>query len=114
MDETDRPDPRRSRRSSRINYDVLVELQDERVAYAGETVVVNLHGALIRTSAILQPGNLVTIHVLRTGKAAQGRIVWASYENSPHYGVELHKPSNIWGLTDAPVDWQDVLSQSQE
>jgi hypothetical protein len=50
--------------------------------------VVNLHGALIRTAAPLQLGMPVTIHVHRTGKAAAGRVVFASYETPPHYGVE--------------------------
>ena len=86
-----------------------VELQGERIAYAGETVVVNLHGALIRTSATLELGNIVTIHVQQTGKAAPGRVVFASYEPSRHYGVELDKPDNIWGLADAPADWQAFL-----
>ena len=111
MEETPRPESRRSRRSSRLSYDVLVELQGERFAYAGETAVVNLHGALIRTSANLELGTPVTIHVYRTGKAAPGRIVFASYDSSPHYGVELDQPANIWGLTDAPSDWQELLAQ---
>lgn len=113
LEETQRPESRRSRRSTRINYDVLVELQGERFAYAGETSVVNLHGALIRTAAPLQLGMPVTIHVHRTGKAAAGRVVFASYETPPHYGVELEKPANIWGLVDAPPDWQEILNESQ-
>lgn len=99
VEDTHRQESRRSRRSSRISYDVLVELQAERFAYAGQTVVVNLHGALIRTSAPLELGTLITLHVHSTGKAAPGRIVFASYENTPpHFGVELDKPANIWGL----------------
>jgi hypothetical protein len=113
VEETARQESRRSRRSSRISYDVLVELQAERFAYAGETVVVNLHGALIRTSAPLELGIPVTLHVHITGKAAPGRVVFASYENAPpHFGVELDKPANIWGLSDAPPDWQEILDQS--
>ena len=110
MNETHRPEPehRRSRRSSRVKYDVLVELQGEQFAYAGETLVVNLHGALIRTSAPLELGNIVTIHVQQTGKVAPGRVVFASYENSPHYGVELNKPANIWGMTDISADWKGL------
>lgn len=108
MDESLRSESRRSRRSTRINYDVIVELKGERFAYAGETSVVNLHGALISTTAPLELGTQVTIHVHQTGKAAPGRIVFASYEKPPHYGVELDKPANIWGLTDTPPDWQEL------
>ena len=111
VEETQRPEARRSRRSTRISYDVLVELQGERFAYAGETSVVNLHGALIRTAAPLELGTQITIHVQQTGKAAPGRVVFASYELPVHYGVELEKPANIWGLTDTPSDWQEILNQ---
>ena len=90
---------------------MLVELHGEQFAYAGETSVVNLHGALISTAAPLELGTQVTIHVQQTGKASPGRIVFASYEKSPHYGVELDKPANIWGLTDTPPDWQEILNQ---
>ena len=31
------------------------------------------------------------------------------YGRSPHYGVELDKPANIWGLADAPADRQAFL-----
>lgn len=109
MDESQTSESRRSRRSTRISYDVIVELKGERFAYAGETSVVNLHGALIRTTAPLELGTQVTIHVHRTGQAAPGRIVFASYEKPPHFGVELDKPANIWGLTDTPPDWQETL-----
>ena len=64
--------------------------------------------ALIRTSAVLDQGYRVIIHVHRTGKAAPGKIVFASYDNAPHYGVELETPANIWGLTDVPADWQEA------
>jgi len=85
---------------------VLVELKGEKLAYAGETVVVNLHGALIRTSATLDLGSPIIIHVQQTGIAAPARVVFASYDRPPHYGVELEKPYNIWGLADASPDWQ--------
>ena len=48
-----------TRRSTRIETDVLIEVQGEGFAYAGETVRVNLHGALIRTSAPLEIGTPV-------------------------------------------------------
>ncbi len=112
MEDIPTQESRRSRRSSRITCDILVELQGERFAYAGETVVINLHGALIRTSVELQLGTQVTIHVHSTRKSAAGRIVSISYENPSHYGVELDKPANIWGLIDAPPDWGEILERS--
>ena len=41
-------------------------------------------------------------------KQPPGRIVFASYENPPDYGVELDKPANIWELIDAPPDWREI------
>lgn len=110
MDEVKGFEAGRNRRTSRVKYDVLVELKDERFAYAGETVVVNLHGALIRSSAALDLGSPVIIHVQQTGKAAPAKVVFASYDRPPHYGVELESPDNIWGITDAPPDWQVYLN----
>ena len=98
-----------SRRSSRVHFDVdvLVELRTEKVAHAGEAVVVNMHGALIRTSAGFQLGDQVTIHVHRTGKSAPGHVVFTTNEVSHYYGIKLDEPANIWGLSDIPLDWQE-------
>ena len=92
------------RRSTRVETDVLIELQGERFAYAGETLTVNLHGALVRTSAPLQIGTPITVHVHRTGKSAPAHIVFAQ-ESSSRYGIELDHPDNIWGISAAPADW---------
>jgi hypothetical protein len=44
--------PRRSTRvAADVAADILIDLQGERFAYAGETVTVNLHGALVRIAA---------------------------------------------------------------
>jgi hypothetical protein len=48
------------RRSTRIAADVLIEIQGERFAYAGETITVNLHGALVRIAAPLKLGDRIT------------------------------------------------------
>lgn len=95
---------RRSRRSSRVNFDVLIELKDEKFAFAGKTLVVNLHGALIRVAAAFRVGAAIKIHVYHTGKVASGRVVFAGYKDAPHYGIELDAPENIWGLKDIPED----------
>lgn len=58
------------RRSIRIASDILVEVQGDGFAYAGETITVNLHGALVRIAAPLKRGDRVAIHVHRTGKSA--------------------------------------------
>ena len=93
-----------TRRSTRIATDVLVEVQGERFAYAGETISVNLHGALIRVSADLKVGDRLTIHVPSAGKSATAAIVFADLESS-QFGLELECPDNIWGVAVPPEDW---------
>jgi hypothetical protein len=95
-----------ARRSTRIETDVLIEVQGEDFAYAGETVRVSLHGALIRTSAPLQLGTPVTVYVHRTGKSAAARIVSVVEASGSRYGIELDQPGNIWGVYATPSDWR--------
>jgi len=92
------------RRSTRVAADVLIEVQGERFAYAGETVIVNLHGALVRVAAPLKLGDRITLYVHSTSKSAGARVVFADYEASL-FGIELDSPENIWGMTDPPTDW---------
>lgn len=94
-----------SRRSTRIAHDVLVEVQGERFAYAGETLMVNLHGALIRIAAPLKIGDRIVLYVQNTGKSAEAHIVFAD-EDSSQFGMELEHPENIWGVIIPPEDWQ--------
>lgn len=91
------------RRSTRIPLDVLVEIQGQGVAYAGQTVNLNLHGVLLRIVAPLKLGDRVTIHVHSTGKSASGTIVFVHPDTS-EFGIELQTPENIWGVPQ-PSDW---------
>jgi ribosomal protein L27 len=95
-----------ARRSTRISADVLLEVRGEKFAYAGETITVNLHGALIHTSADLTIGTDLTLFVFRTGKSARARVVYISPMNPSHYGLELEHAENIWGVEGPPDDWQ--------
>jgi hypothetical protein len=95
----------KARRSTRIETDVLIEVQGNGFAYAGETVRVSLHGALIRTSASLEVGTPVTVYVHRTGRSAQALIVSVVHDSTSRYGIELDRPGNIWGVSAAPSDW---------
>ena len=95
-----------ARRSTRIETDVLIEVQGDGFAYAGETLRVSLHGALIRTSAPLEVGTPVTVYVHRTGKSASAHIVSVIHDVSSRYGIELDQPGNIWGIAATPSDWR--------
>src|SRR5579864_4506994 len=92
------------RRSTRIPTYVVVEVQSDGLAYAGETIVVNLHGALVQISAPLKIGERVTVHVQSTRQSGSAVIVFADYELS-QFGFELERPENIWGVGVPPSDW---------
>src|SRR5205085_4035838 len=95
-----------ARRSTRIATDILIEVKGEGFAYAAETITVNLHGALIRTSARLEIGTVLNVYVHRTRKTALARIVFADREDPSQHGIELERPENIWGVAGPPSDWE--------
>jgi len=92
------------RRSTRVPTYVVVEVQSDGLAYAGETIVVNLHGALVQISAPLKIGERVTVHVQPTRQSRAAVIVFADYQLS-QFGLELEHPENIWGVGIPPKDW---------
>jgi PilZ domain len=88
---------RESRRSTRVPLRVVIEVRGsaERLACEGQTITVNLHGALISTAISLNVGMSISIHVYLTDKRATARVV--DPEQPLHCGIELDKPPNIWG-----------------
>lgn len=68
----------------------------------GETLVVNLHGALLRTVEHLEIGYHITLYVSFTGKSASGRVVSAGQECAFHFGIALDLPENILGISLSP------------
>ena len=95
------------RRSTRVPIRIRVDVQSTGLSCEGETIVVNLHGALIKTSAKLQLGERINVHVQLTGKTAEARIVFASRERPLEFGIALDGPQNIWGVSLAPADWHE-------
>jgi len=73
----------------------------------GETVVVNLHGALILTAVSLRVGMKISIHVHITDKRAAAEVVYVNPDQPQHCGIKLERPENIWGLSLPPDDWHD-------
>ena len=74
---------------------------------AGETLVVNAHGATIVLNKKLDPGQPITLHCPQTGKAAAARIVGQVKEQRLHhvYGVVLLEPEgNPWDIDFPPVE----------
>ena len=98
-----------SRRSTRVPLKITLEIlgESEPLTCTGETVVVNLHGALISCSHPLQPGMKIVVHVYLTGKKCGARVVNINADNPSHYGIELDQPVNIWGVVLPPDDWTE-------
>ena len=63
----------------------------------GETIVINLHGALIATAIGLSTGMKISIHVYVTDKRAAARVVYVDPNEPSHCGIELDQPRNNWG-----------------
>jgi hypothetical protein len=96
-----------NRRSTRVPLDVTLKLSGAGVSVEGVTVVVNLHGALIRVAKALSLGSQIEVTVYITGKTATARVVFVAHDNPLTCGIELDRPQNIWGVSLAPDDWDE-------
>lgn len=101
-----------SRRSTRVRLKILVEVQGvtEPVTCDGETLVVNLHGALMTTAVALRVGMRVSVRVQITGRVATADVVYVDPEKPRHSGISLSKAENIWGVSLPPDDWHDHIA----
>jgi hypothetical protein len=100
---------RESRKSTRVRLKILIEVQgvSEPLTCKGETIVVNLHGALISTAVSLRVGMKVSVRVEITDNAAAAEVVYVDPDQPRHCGIKLAKPENIWGISLPPNDWHD-------
>ncbi len=98
---------RESRRSTRVPLKVIITIEGKTGTQTcdGETIVVNLQGALLVTAMGLSTGMSISIHVYITDKRAAARVVYIDPENPLHCGIELDEPRNIWGVPLPPNDW---------
>jgi hypothetical protein len=106
---TSNPVDRESRRSTRIRLKVRIETLgvSEPLSCEGETLVVNLHGALILAAVALRVGLKIRIDVLLTGKRAIADVVYVDPEQPRHCGINFEKLENIWGLSLPLDDWHE-------
>ena len=98
-----------SRRSTRVPLKVSIKAQGitESLICEGETIIVNLHGALISTSVALSAGMKIEIDVYLTGKHANAEVVYVDPEKPLHCGIALAMPRNIWGISLPPENWHE-------
>ncbi len=99
-----------SRRSTRVPLKVVLTVEGDtaRRTFDGETIVVNLHGALIATAIGLSSGMRISIHVYLTDKRAAARVVYIDPKNPLRCGIELDEPRNIWGVSVPPDNWDET------
>ncbi len=71
----------------------------------GETIVVNLHGALITTSIPLREHMKIEVYVHMTDKLSNAEVVYVNPEHTAQCGIALARPQNIWGISLLPDDW---------
>ena len=99
-----------TRRSSRISLAIRIVIAgihpDTGALFQvfGETLVVNKHGALIRTVPGLKAGMQLCVTVVSNGKSAAARVVWDSPQSEGRYGIELEVPENPWGAFFPPAN----------
>src|SRR5689334_7111655 len=101
MVETTRPDRRRSTRVL-VRIALVISGADASghpFQTSAETLLVNKHGARIRSSFRLKIGSEIDVVVEPTQKRERARVVWQGKEGSLHYGIELLNPGNFWAIS---------------
>ena len=100
----------RGRRSSRVLVSLPLAVSGQKsdgshVSGAAETILVNRHGAKIRSAVPLETKMEVRVAMLAPYKWRVGQVVWAD-SGEREYGIELYRPENFWGIYFPPEDWE--------
>lgn len=100
----------RARRSSRVLVSLPLAVSGQKsdgshISGAAETILVNRHGARIRSSVPLEDRMEVRLALLAPYKWRVGHVVWAD-GSEKEYGIELGRPENFWGIQFPPEDWE--------
>jgi hypothetical protein len=103
---------REQRKSTRVPLKVTITAHgvSEPFTCEGETIIVNLHGALLSTSIPLKVGTMIEIEVFLTAKSAQAMVCYIDPNQPLHCGIALAKPQNIWGVPLPPSDWHEGMT----
>ena len=104
---------RESRRSTRVPLRVVISVDGgpENLTCEGETIVVNLHGALLTTAVPLTRGLKISVQVFLTGKGSGARVAYVDPSDPLRCGIELEHPQNIWGVPLPPADWAEPSAE---
>ncbi len=75
-----------------------------------ETVMVSLHGGMIRARQPLKVGDTLDIRVRNGDRMARARVVWTSQEVTPQgieLGFEIVDQVGFWEINFPPDRWSD-------
>ncbi len=82
------------------------------------TLLVNKHGAKVRTTMHMQVGTYVRITNPATNRAQLARVAWVGKSDDTiarlAFGIELLDPENFWGVYLPPADWVEAQSWQEE
>jgi hypothetical protein len=100
----------RARRSSRVMVALPLAVSGQKkdgshISGAAETILVNRHGAKIRSAVPLENKMEVRVAMLAPYKWRVGQVVWSD-SGEKEYGIELNRPENFWGIYFPPEDWE--------
>lgn len=109
------PPFRESRRSTRVPLKVVIRMEggDNNLTCDGETIIVNLHGALLVSAVPLAVGMRISVQVFLTGKRSSARVAYVDPRNPLQCGIELDQPQNIWGVQLPPSDWIEPSAEKE-
>jgi hypothetical protein len=105
----------RRRRSQRIvaRVALLVNALDASASTEWEhveTVVISLHGAMIRTRQKFPVGVTLDIRMWQKDRSTQGRVVWTASDASGkcfEVGFEILGPPGFWEINFLPDRWEE-------
>lgn len=75
-----------------------------------ETVMVSLHGGMLRARQNFHVGDTLDIRVRNKERSARARVVWASSEitpNSIELGFEILDQEGFWDINFPPDRWSE-------
>lgn len=75
-----------------------------------ETVMVSLHGGMLRARQNFQVGDTLDIRVRDQGRSARARVVWTSSELTPHgveLGFEILDQDGFWDINFPADRWSE-------
>jgi hypothetical protein len=105
------PDPSNRRRSTRVLVRIPLKLtgsdgNGNSFEMSAETLMVNKHGARVRTPLPLTLGMELVVAVPASGRSQAAHVVWQHEDGLNQYGLALTSPENLWGITFPPEDWE--------